>query len=360
MFLKSNQHNSQTSQGGNKPNLFLQGFSNLLMLFVFLYGCASQAQHSTVEVIEKPIIIPPSYKETQGFVTTEANQDLHYITGERTYFTEERKPLLLFIHGAPERAEVWKDYMQRYSREYFTVAYNSRGYYPSSIPTDVDAYDLEALAKDAVDIAAYFGYEKFTVVGHDWGAATAWRIAMNYPDAVEKLVIFSNPHPIMYSRGYYESAKHRELLDAYIPLARNDIAPWTREGTLANNLAHYKNYVYTDAAKNAVPWSLALQFEETWTYDNGASLTGIYNHYKALDWPLQNIPMCDFMVFSLAVEQPVLLFYGEQDRFVSSEVYELPNNDCNPNTTHVKFPGGDHFIHHVYKREIFREMDKFL
>lgn len=310
------------------------------------------------EIADKQAILSQTeYRETSGFVTTRANQILHYIAGSRS---GAQKPLLLFIHGAPERAEVWRDYMRKFSQDYFTVAYNSRGYYPSSIPTNTDDYTLEALAEDAVDVANFFGYDSFTVVGHDWGAATAWQVAIDFPDSVEKLVIFSNPHPIMYSRAYYESAHHRNLLNAYIPLARNDIAPWSREGTLANNLAHYKEYVYTPAAKDAIPWSLGLQLEETWTYNNGASIEAIYQHYKALSWPLLPIHTCNFFFFSVAVEQPVLLFYGEKDRFVGAEAFTLPYNNCNPNTWYVNFPEGDHFIHHVYKEEIFSDMEIFL
>lgn len=301
--------------------------------------------------------------EDEGFIETSTGQTLFYISKTQADLNEgkPKKPLLLFIHGAPERAEVWEDYMAHFSKDYFTVAYNTRGYYPSSIPTSVEDYTVDALAEDAVAVAKSFGYDKFVVVGHDWGAATAWRVAINYADAVDRLVIFSNPHPIMYSRAYYESQAHRDLIDAYVPLARESIAPWTREATLENNLAHFKDYVYTDNVKSKMPWSLGLKLEKTWTYDNGASIDAIYNHYKALSWPLTTIDTCEpFPFISFAVDQPVLLFYGEQDRFVSSEVYSLPNNDCNPNTSYVSFPDGGHFINSEYKDKAILKMDKFL
>jgi pimeloyl-ACP methyl ester carboxylesterase len=34
-----------------------------------------------------------------------------------------------------------------------------------------------------------------SLIGHDWGAAVAWRLAMKYPERLQKLVILNVPHP---------------------------------------------------------------------------------------------------------------------------------------------------------------------
>ncbi|MFL0810508.1 MAG: alpha/beta hydrolase [Agarilytica sp.] len=293
----------------------------------------------------------------EGFIEVATGQNLHYISkGE-----QGKKPLLLFIHGAPERAEVWRDYIDFFSEDYFAVAYTSRGYYPSSIPEDVEAYTTTNLALDAISVAQAFGYEHFTVVGHDWGAATAWQAAIIAPDVIDQLIILSNPHPIIYSRAYYEVPEHREFIDNYIPLARDSIAPWTAQATLENNLAHFKQYVYPASTHNSIPWSLGLKLEETWLHDSGASLDAIYNHYKAMSWPLPLLNSCKpFPGLDLTVNQPVLILYGEQDRFVAKEAFELEGNDCHPNSIQIAFPDGDHFIHHEYKSEIKWKMWYFL
>ncbi len=317
-------------------------FTAHLLLIFFATQVVAQDDGATVE---------------EGFLDLYTGQTLHYTAvGE-----QGEKPLLLFIHGAPENETVWRDYQDYFSEDYFTVAYTSRGYHPSSIPTAIEEYTVTALAEDAYAVAQSFGYDKFTVVGHDWGAATAWRAAIAYPDAVERLVIMSNPHPVMYARAYHESDAHRALIDSYIPFARDSIAPWTREGTLANNLEHFKQYVYPEKTRKALPWEQGLDLEKTWAYDEGASIEAIYNHYKALDWPLTTLNTCNPLpYYSLTVEQPVVLFYGELDRFVSSEAYALENNDCNPHTWYIPFEEGTHFIHHEYKKTITRKMEYFL
>lgn len=165
----------------------------------------------------------------------------------------------------------------------------------------------------------------------------------------------------MYARAYHESDEQKALIDAYIPAARDGIAPWTREGTLANNLEHYKQYVYTEKAKQKMDWSTGLLLEETWLENDGASLDAIYNHYKALDWPLTTLNTCNpAPTFSLTAYQPALVVYGDNDRFGSEDAYNLPNNDCTPNANYVKIRNGDHFIHHTHKLRLIAYMKLFL
>jgi len=39
-----------------------------------------------------------------------------------------------------------------------------------------------------------FGEQDAYVVGHDWGAAVAYTVAMNHPDVVRRLAILNVPH----------------------------------------------------------------------------------------------------------------------------------------------------------------------
>ena len=44
------------------------------------------------------------------------------------------------------------------------------------------------------------GYEKATVVGHDWGGAMTWLFASRYPEMCEKVVILNCPHPSVHRK----------------------------------------------------------------------------------------------------------------------------------------------------------------
>src|SRR4029078_4090246 len=70
-----------------------------------------------------------------------------------------------------------------------------RGYGQSSLPADQPDHgqaSKRAMAEDVVGLMLGRGHERFAVVGHDRGALVANRLAMDYPDRVERLVIMDS------------------------------------------------------------------------------------------------------------------------------------------------------------------------
>ncbi|HXZ07780.1 MAG TPA: alpha/beta hydrolase, partial [Paraburkholderia sp.] len=67
-----------------------------------------------------------------------------------------------------------------------------RGYGASGRPAS-DAthapYSKRRMAADQVAVMKHFGYERFLVCAHDRGARVAHRMALDYPDAVERLML---------------------------------------------------------------------------------------------------------------------------------------------------------------------------
>lgn len=83
-------------------------------------------------------------------------------------------PLALCLHGFPDTAWTWR-YLGPALADlgWRVVAPFSRGYSPTSIPTD-GSYHIGALMADAIGIhSALGGDERAVVIGHDWGAATS-------------------------------------------------------------------------------------------------------------------------------------------------------------------------------------------
>jgi pimeloyl-ACP methyl ester carboxylesterase len=70
-----------------------------------------------------------------------------------------------------------------------------RGYNKSDQPEAVEDYKMEKLVGDVAAVIRHLGREKAVVVGHDWGGAIAWSVAMDRPKMVERLVILNVPHP---------------------------------------------------------------------------------------------------------------------------------------------------------------------
>jgi pimeloyl-ACP methyl ester carboxylesterase len=109
---------------------------------------------------------------------------LHYVIGG------SGSPILL-IHGWPEDWYEWRTVMPIFAQHHTVVAVDMRGFGASEI-TD-SGYDRRSLAEDLYQLMRQVGYDKATVVGHDWGGPVAYAYAATHREAVDKLVIAEGP-----------------------------------------------------------------------------------------------------------------------------------------------------------------------
>lgn len=88
------------------------------------------------------------------------------------------RPLAVLLHGFPDTAHTWRHLGPALvDAGWRVVAPFTRGYAPSSIPTD-GSYHVPALMDDAIALhREYGGDDRALLVGHDWGAITANGIA---------------------------------------------------------------------------------------------------------------------------------------------------------------------------------------
>jgi len=101
-------------------------------------------------------------------------------------------PPLLLIHGYPQSHVMWHKVAPTLAKKYTIIATDLRGYGDSGKPkTDEQhsPYSKRAMAKDQVEVMTALGFNKFKVIGHDRGARVAHRMALDFPDKVEKLVL---------------------------------------------------------------------------------------------------------------------------------------------------------------------------
>src|SRR3954464_13262760 len=84
------------------------------------------------------------------------------------------RPVVL-VHGFPDTKRLWsKQVPALVEAGHQVITFDTRGYGESDKPSDVDAYSIVFLAMDVVAILDHLGIERAHLVGHDWGAATAW------------------------------------------------------------------------------------------------------------------------------------------------------------------------------------------
>ena len=119
-------------------------------------------------------------------------------------------PLALCLHGFPDTAHTWRHLLPALAGAGFhAVAPFMRGYVPTAVPAD-GTYQLGALIADAVALHEVLGGAGDAVlIGHDWGAETAYGAAAHAPDRWRRLVTLAVPpaslDPVLFSD--YEQLK---------------------------------------------------------------------------------------------------------------------------------------------------------
>ncbi|GIG91361.1 alpha/beta fold hydrolase [Plantactinospora endophytica] len=101
-------------------------------------------------------------------------------------------PPVLLLHGIPETHLMWHRVAPGLAEHYTVVATDLRGYGDSGKPPstpDHEPYSMRATARDQVEVMRSLGYDRFRLVGHDRGARCAYRLALDAPEAVQRLAV---------------------------------------------------------------------------------------------------------------------------------------------------------------------------
>ncbi|MGB1178442.1 MAG: alpha/beta fold hydrolase, partial [Lentibacter algarum] len=106
---------------------------------------------------------------------------------EIAYNVEGSGPPLLLLHGFPQTRAMWSTIAPLLAKHFTVVTADLRGYGASSKPDGVSAYSFRAMGGDMLELMAHLGHERFALVGHDRGARTAHRMALDAPARLTKI-----------------------------------------------------------------------------------------------------------------------------------------------------------------------------
>jgi haloacetate dehalogenase len=120
-------------------------------------------------------------------------------------------PPLLLLHGYPQTGAMWHRIAGSLARHRTVVVPDLRGYGESDKPPsapDHAPYSKRAMARDALALMRALGFERFAVIGHDRGGRVGHRLALDAPDAVERLAVLDiAPTLHMYEQTTMEFAR---------------------------------------------------------------------------------------------------------------------------------------------------------
>ena len=101
-------------------------------------------------------------------------------------------PPLLLLHGYPQHSWMWRQVAPALAERFTVVVTDLRGYGRSDKPApdaDGERYSKRTMAVEQLGVMRELGFERFSVVSHDRGARVAYRLGLDRPDVVERLVL---------------------------------------------------------------------------------------------------------------------------------------------------------------------------
>ena len=109
------------------------------------------------------------------------------VDGTNLYYEETGKGVpIVFIHEFAGDHRSFEAQIRFFSRSNRCIVFASRGYPPSDVPENPDAYGQDRARDDVVSIIDALEVEKAHIVGHSMGAYTALHLAIRHPKGASR------------------------------------------------------------------------------------------------------------------------------------------------------------------------------
>jgi pimeloyl-ACP methyl ester carboxylesterase len=243
-------------------------------------------------------------------------------------------PPVILLHGFPEFWYGWRHQIGPLAAAGFrVVAPDQRGYNRSDKPPRVADYAIDCLARDVVAALDSLGVATAAVVGHDWGGAVGWWLALRHPDRVARLAVLNCPHPL---------AMRLALESSWDQLARSWYAFAAQVPGLPERAAEWTGYRLLTWAmrRSARPGTFTDRdfalYREAWAMPG--AMTGMVNWYGAAvrHGPDLSDPR---------VRVPTLLLWGMRDQYLGRRL-PVASADLCDDVRLVTFPAATHWLQH--------------
>ena len=96
---------------------------------------------------------------------------------------------LVFAHEFAGDVRSWDAQTKFFARRYQVITYNARGYPPSDVPQDVEAYSQEQAVNDLYELLSFLKIEQAHLVGLSMGGNAVLHFGLTYPHMARSLVV---------------------------------------------------------------------------------------------------------------------------------------------------------------------------
>jgi len=277
---------------------------------------------------------------------------------------EGEGPAIVLCHGFPELAYSWRHQIPVLAQAgYRVLAPDMRGYGGSTVPPNVEDYDVLTVGRDVIGLLDRFGEDEAILIGHDWGATVCWTLALTHPERVRAVAGLSVPFAMRppvppmqifnrrlgedwYQNWFQQVGPADEAMARQVARTVCATEDWTEE---------WANRPDPDPHPRA-SW---LTEEELAVFVEALSRTGFsggLNYYRNIDRNWELTPHLD----GKRIEQPALFVTGGDDivrRFMPARGLERAFADLRG---FVVLDGAGHWIQQERAAEVNAELLGFL
>ncbi len=258
------------------------------------------------------------------------------------------RPVVL-LHGFPEFWYGWRHQIPALAAAGLRVIVpDQRGYNLSDKPAGIRSYRIEALAGDVIGLLDHFGYDRAAVVGHDWGAAVAWELALAFPRRVDRLGVLNVPHPAVMGR-FVRHSPPQMLRSWYIGFFQVPALP---EGLLGlRGCALTVRLLVSSGNPGTFTPAELGRYREAWSRP-GALKSMIHWYRAALRHPKPGPA-------DMRVHVPTLMLWGKRDVALGAEMAQPSIDLCDAGRL-VFFEKASHWVQHDEAGAVNRNLAAFL
>ena len=244
--------------------------------------------------------------------------------------------LVIALHGFPEFWRGMSGVITDLARaDYRVVAPDQRGYNLSEKPEGIDAYSVDEMALDVVGLIDAMGRESAHVVGHDWGAAVAWWLALTRPERVRRLVVINVPHPSVFAREVRGNRK--QLRKSWYIFAIQVPALPERLAFGRRTRQRFSRAIAGTANPGSFTPDYLAHLREAWAQPGAAQ--GMLNWYRA------SVRRRPGRLADKRVHVPTLIIWGRKDVALSDSMVQ-PSADLCDDVRVEWFDDATHWVLH--------------
>lgn len=271
---------------------------------------------------------------------------LHVVTAG----AKDAEPLFM-LHGFPEFWYCWRKQIPYLAEKGFRLIIpDQRGYNLSDKPKDIAAYQIDILAQDIVNLATALGYERFNLVGHDWGAAVAWWTAHRFPERLKKLAILNVPYPTAMTKAVSQGNWQQALKSWYIGYFQIPFLPeWSMSVFDYDPLVRS---LINSGKEETFHREELEEYKRAWSQPN--ALKSMVNWYRAA----MQVSSSYGEAPKEKIQPETLILWGEKDMFLGKELAEASLDYCR-DARIIFYPEATHWLQIDEAEAVNRELEAF-